>query len=467
MHRLIEKGLMFGNLVRVDSPALVTRYNRALKSLTGRETALGEFHIDISGHSPEVADELDDPLYLNPNGCNRQFILLTTRQKTAPLLEARFSTSRSILRRFIADNEAALFALTAHDAVAGELDNSVFTIDTPARLFDIRRITVRADTTRGHIANAARLAKRIDRFLNEPDAWHDDLLIAEMITLARDTGDITANPVTLEHTSYEQGNFWTSHFGGLYIFRDLDQPAAIAMQDRAALGRLPIADTFDRSQPNAIATFFELNDMVEPLIRARGIDGARILRDKMDFILVDAATRAGLDLGDMSPRALARAARQLDHMPEAWQGLAALVRWAESGGPWPRITSQHPAYFYTLRARPDHPDRDLINMLLAELAPMDFRQLFITHKQAFYAAYATWPEARRAYAAEFLARDYQADKAGARAALFGAPPPTPPTPGAPATPDLVDLVGPWGAIRRARAASRSRNRKPDRRGPWG
>ena len=38
MIRLIEKGLMFGNLVAVDTPALVERYNRALKQLTGKVT---------------------------------------------------------------------------------------------------------------------------------------------------------------------------------------------------------------------------------------------------------------------------------------------------------------------------------------------------------------------------------------------------------------------------------------------
>ncbi len=145
MKRLIQRGLMFGNLIRVDSPALVERYNRALEGLTGHRTALPDFHIDISGYSPEIGDELDDPLYLNPNGCNRQFIILTTDQRRAPLLNATFSTSRGILRQFIEDHEAQLFALTAHDAVAGELMNSVYEVSTPAKLFDIRKIVVEAD----------------------------------------------------------------------------------------------------------------------------------------------------------------------------------------------------------------------------------------------------------------------------------------------------------------------------------
>ena len=94
MKRLIERGLMFGNLIPVTAPALVERYNRALHHLTGRRTGLSDFHIDISGFSPEIGEELDDPLYLNRNGVNRQFILLSTDQKSAPLLNASFSTSR-------------------------------------------------------------------------------------------------------------------------------------------------------------------------------------------------------------------------------------------------------------------------------------------------------------------------------------------------------------------------------------
>ena len=214
MHRLIERGLMFGNLFRVDSPVLVARYNRALKVLTGKQTALAEFHIDISGFSPEVGEELRDDLYLNPRGVNRQFILLSTDQMTAPLLNATFSHSRTILRQFIEGNRAALFTLTAQDAVAGELLNSVHGADTAARLFDIRRITIEADTTAGTIATAEDLGEKIDAFMTRPDGWHDDVLIADMIALAQKTGDVTRNPVRLANMSFEVPDFWPSLFGG-------------------------------------------------------------------------------------------------------------------------------------------------------------------------------------------------------------------------------------------------------------
>ena len=49
MNHLIQRGLMFGNLIEVSSPALIERYNRAMKHLTGKTTKLTDFHIDLSG----------------------------------------------------------------------------------------------------------------------------------------------------------------------------------------------------------------------------------------------------------------------------------------------------------------------------------------------------------------------------------------------------------------------------------
>jgi len=446
MKRLIERGLMFGNLIRISSPTLVERYNRALKALTGKTTRLKSFHIDISGYSPEVGDSLKDHLYLNEGGCNRQFILLTTEQKTAPLLNAQFSTSRGILRQFIDENEAQLFALTARDAVAGELLNSVYSVEDAVKLFDIRQVRIEADTTEAHVKSAEELAAKIQRFKQEDDAWWDDVLIAEMIGLAKKTGDVTHAPLRLKEAVFKQDNFWTKHFGGMYIFRTMEHPAAICAGDKTGLGKLPISYTFDFNDRNEIAIFLELNDLVEPIVKARGVDAAAILQQKMDFIVIDVAADKGEDLSGATPRDIrALTRRYASDLPQEFHGLAALLRWAQSGAAWPKITSDHPAYFYTLRSKP-HADRDLVNMLLAALTPKDIRQLFICHKERFYHSYNGWPDKKKTYVAEFLEREYQVDKAGAREALFGGgeamaePEPLPE--------DLIGLVGPWGAVRR-------------------
>ncbi len=442
MKRLIQTGLMFGNLIRVDSPALVERYNRALKHLTTHTTNLKEFHIDISGFSPEIGAELGDPLYLNPRGVNRMFILLSTQQKTAPLLDAKFSTSRGILRQFIETNEAQLFALTAKDAVGGELVNSVHDVSDPARLLDIRKIRIEADTSSGTLRDADKLAQMVDTFQTKDDAWYDDVLIADMITLAKRTGDVVRNPVRLSHMEFTQGNFWTAHFGGIYIFRDVPEPAAILAGPPLVL---PIDTVLRTENRNRIAAFLDTNRLVEPIVQARGVDAAAVLRQKMDFITVDAAQDAEIDLSGATRRDIRLLARRHSgDLPAEWHGLNALVAWAEGEGTWPHLTSEHPAYFYTLRGA-DTPDRDLVNMLLAELAPKDIRQLFICHKDLFYRLYQDWGETKKTYVIDFLTREYQVDKAGARHALFGHDAPMQEEPqGAPAS---VPRVGPWGPAR--------------------
>ncbi len=448
MIRLIERGLMFGNLFEVNSKALVERYNRALKHLTGKQTKLKSFHIDISGYAPEIGDELNDTLYLNPNGVNRQFILLSTDQKTAPLLNAQFSTSHDILVRFIEENEAQLFALTARDAVAGELVNSVYSVADPKQLFQIKQIEIEADTTDSHIKDAHALLDMIEKFREEDDAWWDDVLIADMIEAAKVTGDIVRNPVALSKSTFRQDNFYTAHFGGMYIFRDVKKPAAICVGPTKDVVPLPIDEVYGFNDRNGIARFLENNNLVESIVSARNLNAAALLRQRLDFILVDTASDAGEKLQNTSRRELRNLARRhLKELPTEFHALNDLLRWLEDGSAWPEIDSEHPAYFYTLRAAQGK-DRDLVNMLLSELSPMDVRQLFICHKTAFYKAYMGWKVAKKTYVANFLAEEYAVDKAGARVDLFG------PEPGMveedASQDDLIGRVGPWGAIRRAR-----------------
>ncbi|MFN3252942.1 DUF6638 family protein [Roseibium album] len=446
MMRLVRHGLMYGNLVEVSSPSMVGRYNRALEHLTGKQTDLKEFHIDISGFSPEIGDEFDDPLYLNPNGCNRQFILLNVAQKTAPLLNAHFSTSRSILRRFIEDNEEQLFALSIRDAVVGELVNTIFSIRTPLDLFDIRTIDVEADTVGGHVEAGDELTDKIQRFMTEPDGWWDDVLIADMVELSKHTGDIIRTPIALQPQSFEQGNFYTSHYGGLYVFRNVKRTACISRQHLEA-DDLPVKHILTLQNRREIASFLSRNKLVEPVFETDKRRAESILRQKLDFIVIDTAANRGEDLSDVSRRDL-RALKRKHHrdLPDEYHDLERVVRQLVKGERLPRITPEDPAFFYLLRSR-HHADKQLVNMLLSELTPLDFRQLFICNKDSFYTQYQSWSDAKKTFAARFLSEEYVVDKVGTRTELFG------PEPGMSGEDEDNNFrseqnMGPWGAIPR-------------------
>ncbi len=422
MMRLVRYGLMFGNLIEVRNEALVGRYNRALKHLIGKETKLTEFHIDICGYSPEIGDELGDNLYLNPKGCNQQFILLTTEQKRAPLLSSKFSTSRDILRDFIDDNEEQLFALTAREAVTGELINSVFEVTEPADLLKINQITIEADTVTEHVAIAQTLQEHIDRFMNEDDAWWDDVLIADMIEIAKTTGDITRHPITLKPEIYEIGNYYTSHFEGMYIFRDVKHPTIIAKHEKGGLMDKGIERVYTFEDRREIAEFLYRQNLIELIVTEQNEEDAAIIQQKMDFIVIATAAELGDDLGDLSRTQIRSIARRYsNNLPSEYFGLREIHEWASHKGRYPSLDPEHPAYFYAFRSK-NHKERDLVNMLLSELTPLDFRQMFICHKQAFYATYMTWSGPKRDYVARFLAEEYMVDKVAAREALFGPEP---------------------------------------------
>ncbi len=444
MNRLIEAGLMFGNMVHVTSPVWVARYNRALKRLTGRETTLSDFYIDISGFSPEVADDLDDPLYLNPQGVNRMFILLTPDQKRAPLLDAKFSMTRMILRAFIEENEAQLFALTTADAVAGEMLNSVFSAHHPRELLGIHQIEIEADTPSDTLAQAGALSSKIDAFLSSDDSWRDDVLISEMIGLAKQTGDVVRNPVQLTGLVQKVSHFWTAHFGGAFFFRTKAGPVVVAQKPE--LFDNMDAQIIGMDDHDALASFLFSANLVEPLLDRKSHKGAEIIQRKMDMILAHTAGAQGDADIPQDTRSLRRLARvHAGALPDVWHGLWSLHRWAMGRGEWPKITADHPAYFYSLRARPGV-SADVVNRLLAAKTLLEFRQLFICHKEAFYDEYARWPDAVKDFAVRLLATEYQSDKAAVRDDLYGAwdAPEAP----APTLEQRVAAVGPWGAVRR-------------------
>ncbi len=67
MNRLLEAELIYGRLLTIAEPHLIARYNKALTGFGLKPTALETFNIDMTGFSPEIAAELNDWDYLDPN----------------------------------------------------------------------------------------------------------------------------------------------------------------------------------------------------------------------------------------------------------------------------------------------------------------------------------------------------------------------------------------------------------------
>jgi hypothetical protein len=368
-----------------------------------------------------VGDELGDDRYLNHPGFDRQFILLDLAQKEAPLLNAEFSTSRDVLRRFIEGNEAELFALTARDAVAGELVNSVYAADSPARLLDIRKVRVEADTTQGTVRTAETARGPHRAVQDRAEGWWDEKAHRRDDRARGQDGDLTRKPRAAQGHELRAGRLLDLAFRRRLRVPRRGAPRGDRGRRQGGPGRPSVAEVLDLSDRTGIARFLGRQRLAQPVVTDRGPEVAAVLRQKMDFIVADLAGTEGLLREGMTRRDLGPLARRMaGRLPKEWEGLAALVAWAEEGRAGrasPRTTRPT-----STRCAPRRGGRGAGQPAPGGADALDVRQLFICHKELFYRLYRTWPEGKKALVADLLATEYMVDKAGTREALFGPEP---------------------------------------------
>ncbi len=240
MDLLRENELIFGRLLPIEEPHLVDRYNKALKAFGLPPTRRTSFEIDRTGFSPQIAEELGDPLYLDPNEVNRRFIILTPAQVDLPVVHTAFSNTSQLIYEFMTRNQRAINALTIKDVIYGEIEDSVTRVEDIEDLLSINQVEFRVLSAEDVLGKAAELGKLVDKLKQEPDAWRDDAMLNRMVELAKVCGDIRENALVPDQVIFRHNAFWTSHFGGLYVFVDPDMTTVITD---------PSAPGFRRSRP--------------------------------------------------------------------------------------------------------------------------------------------------------------------------------------------------------------------------
>ncbi|RWX58799.1 DUF6638 family protein, partial [Mesorhizobium sp. M2A.F.Ca.ET.039.01.1.1] len=247
---LRDNELIYGRLLAVDEPHLIQRYNKALVAFGLEPTRLKSFQIDRTGFSPEIAEECGDFDYLDPNEVNRRFIILTPSQIDLPVVHTAFSNTSQLMFEFMSKNRRAIDALTIKDVIYGEIEDSVPKVNDIEDLLSINQVEFKVLSAEDVLGKAAELGKLVDRLKQEPDAWRDNAMLQRMVDLAKICGDIRENALVPDQVIFRHNAYWTSHFGGLYVFVDPDMTTVIC--DPAAPG-------FRRSRPWQVS-YLSIND---------------------------------------------------------------------------------------------------------------------------------------------------------------------------------------------------------------
>ena len=378
----------------------------------------------MAGFSPEVAKALGDNQYLDPNGVNRRFIFLSPDQKGLPVINTAFSNTEELLYQFFEQNARSIFALTIKDVIYGEIEDSVFEVRDIDDLLSIEQVEFRVSTSSNLLGQAAELQLLIERLLKEPNAWRDDDMLETMVGYAKMTGDIRENALLPQAVVFRQNTYWTSHFGGVYIFVEDGRVTVIC--DPATKGfrksRPWQVAYIDRNDHAQVYRFLAESGRIDPP-RGSWIERSGLLQERAIMLVVWLAVNHDLDV-DLARVSLQWAnnwaARNATLVEQ--EGSLPLINWVHRQvGNWSNIDMReiNPARrFLISRANPEHPDFYLTNRLISEYLPFDYMTRFVFNKPAFYRDYENWPENYRDYVVKQIRDNYLADKKALRRRLY-------------------------------------------------
>ena len=391
------------------------------------KTKLESFDIDRTGFSPQVAAELGDEDYLDPQGINRRFIIMTPSQASLPVVHTRFSNTGGLMHEFYQANARAIHALTIKDVIYGEIEDNVSRIEDIEDLLSIEQVQFKVLSAENILAKAAQLRTLIDRLKTEPDAWRDDDMLNRMVDLATVTGDIRENRMVPDQVVFQHSAYWTSHFGGTYVFVDGKSTTVISDPD---------APGFRRSRPWQVSylarddhariyKFLARTGRIE-LPRASWMEQSGFLNHRIAMALNGMVAEADPDM-DMS-RVDAVWLQTFTHRNAdqirrdgVYPFLNAAKRELARTGRIDIRQVPDRLRFQIIRAKPDHADAWLTNRLISDHTPRDFINRYVFNKQVFYKDYANWAEPYRAFVVETLKNTYLPDKAALRRRFFDLP----------------------------------------------
>lgn len=425
MKRLLEAELIYGRLLPVNEPHLIARYNKALRGFGLPETKLAEFNIDMTGFSPEVADELGDEDYLDPHRVNRRFIILTPEQENLPVVHTSFSNTAGLMHEFFTANARAISAVTIKDALYGEIEDSVATVDHIEDLLSINEVNFRVHSAEDILGKAGELRSLADKLVSQPDAWRDDDMLARMVELAKLTGDIRQNTLVPDQLVFRHDAFWANHFGGVFVFHDGRNSTVICRSSVPGFrkARPWQVSYIDSTDYETIYGFLARTRRIE-LPQASWIQESGLYQHRLQMILLGLAAANDPNFDPEKADTVwlqtwATMNAKLVSEEGSYPVLSEMYRVVSATG---QVRMKDIAARYRLllvRADPNHPDQWLVNRLISQLQPFDFVSRFIFDKQGFYEAYEGYSEKFREYVVKTLESTYLKDKLAFRRRLYG------------------------------------------------
>lgn len=413
MFRLAKRELLNAGLVRL-TPHLVARYNECLLSAGGTPIEGDHIEIDGVGMSPQVAAQRGNPYYLSNGFANPLALIICPEQYNKPVFYPIFSWQRALMRAFFDKYHRQIVDVTGTHAISIELDTGLSSLESPEDLLLLTQITA-TPHLEDIAAAAARQAELVHEF-SQGLACLEESLCDRLVESRKIHGDLRKRRISMEPMSFASfADFYTAAFGGAAVLRDVDGVDLLVLASEEVYEKL----RGKRKKPSAQAFYlydeeFPLLDVLTaakwvsvPLDRYR--EDPKILEYQKELLLADALCDCdkGIDwrsLTNAARKALAQ--KHKDKVPEMYFELERFAA-AFRNGTTREISKELEIFLAEPSTLLPPQTQEVVWTLLTHREPRNLLALYTVDKNAFLKLYSTWSDAKREWAASYLAARYK------------------------------------------------------------
>lgn len=392
-------------LMKICEPHLVKRYNEALYKLCGFKTRLQEFYIDCSGFSPQIAEEIEDIQYLNVNGVNKTFIIISTSQKDLEMYNNHFSSNKFVIKSFIESNFKTILALTSMDVIYGEIENNVLKVNKIDDVLSSNRVRVFIDTPKKIIKKSKELLELIESVKNSDDyVWSDNKDLEKIIELSSQVGDVRKNPISISNDRYKKKAFYTSHFGGLYVFyNDSNEPSTILFEKKSEIENEDIPNeikVIDANDRVAVFDFLSKTNLIKKMGFEVIISKSKFINSMKKNILIDYMVESGDfkypdDIDEYDMKNFIK--RNYDNLSSVFKQFYELSNSVKNNEYFSILDEE--VIFYLCEPSDEISGNalNIVEHIIAKQTPYSYLNSFLNNRDEFWKNYKTWSSEKQEY----------------------------------------------------------------------
>lgn len=412
MDRLVERKLMNAGLVRL-TPHLLERYNQCLVSM-GQKPADGE-HIDVDGVgvSPQVVAQRGEPHYLCNGLANPLALIVSPEQYNKPVYFPIYSWQRPLMRAFFDKYHREIIDVSGTHAISIDLENGLSTFENPDDLFLLNEVTAVPHIEELEVAFAAQAAL-IKTFSEDHNCLGEDLC-DEIIASRHAHGDLRKRRIAMEPMTFDSfDSFYTVAFGGAAVLRHVDGTDLLILENEQEFAKVK---SKKKMPGTALYLYDEDYRAFERLFKAHWLtvpleyykENPKAVEYKKELLLADALCDCEETVDWRSLTKAARKALLQRHGEKVPAIYFELERFGAAlhNGRTPNC-SQELGFFLAEPSMALPPQtQEVLWTLLTRREPRNLLALYTVDKNAFFARYNQWSDAKREWASGYLAERYK------------------------------------------------------------